>query len=188
MRRVSPAVTRRVFVLSGALAVTGAVIYATSRVPAGRSRVSQALLADDWTGRSAPDFTLSTLDTRRVRLSEYRGRVVVLNFWATWCAPCRLEMPWLAEFDRIYRDQGLAIVGVSVDDGARDKVERFVNEVKVSYTILLNEDEVSDAYGGVRFLPQTFFIGRDGRIAGRIYGTQSKGDLEGAIRQALGVP
>jgi peroxiredoxin len=139
-----------------------------------------------WTGKPAPEFALHTLDGRSVRLSALRGKVVLLNFWATWCAPCRVEMPWLVEFSGRYQRQGLEIVGVSVDDGDRDRVAAFVRARNVNYTIVLKDKAVSEAYGGLRFLPQTFFIGRDGKVIKWTYGVRGKDAFEDDIRQALG--
>lgn len=139
-----------------------------------------------WTGKPAPGFVLSTLDGRSVKLSDFRGKVVLLNFWATWCTPCRVEMPWLVDFYDRYRASGLEIVGVAVDDDARDKVAAFVSAKNVNYTIVLKDEHVADAYGGLRFLPQTFFIGPDGKIIKQSYGVRGKDDFENDIRQALG--
>jgi peroxiredoxin len=134
--------------------------------------------------RQAPDFTLQSLDGRTMRLSDLRGKVVVLNFWATWCAPCRVEMPWLVELSRQYRAQGVEAVGVSMDDpGQEHEVAKFARERNVDYTILLGNNAVGDAYGGARFLPQTFFIDRDGRIVRNTVGITTESDLEKNIRE-----
>jgi thiol-disulfide isomerase/thioredoxin len=154
----------------------------------GSTRITPAVASDGWTGKSAPEFALYTLDGRSVKLSSLRGKVVLLNFWATWCAPCRVEMPWLVDFSRRYQHQGLEIVGVSVDDGDRDRVATFVRARNVNYTIVLKDKAVNDAYGGLRFLPQTFFIGRDGKVIKRTYGVLGKEDFEDDIRQALAAP
>jgi peroxiredoxin len=146
-----------------------------------------AVAGDGWVGTQAPDFQLSALDGRSVRLSDLRGHVVLVNFWATWCAPCRVEMPWLAEFDARYRTLGLTVLGVSVDDGGRERVAAFVRERRVSYPILLKDDDIELRYGGVRFLPQTFFVGRDGKIIRRVYGIRTRADFEADIRSALGL-
>jgi cytochrome c biogenesis protein CcmG/thiol:disulfide interchange protein DsbE len=139
-------------------------------------------------GPAVAEFTLSTPDGRRVSLSDFRGRIVLVNFWATWCGPCRVEMPWLAEFYDRYRSRGLEVVGVSVDDGDPGRVARFVHDRNVNYTIVLKDDAVTAAYGGVRQLPQTFFIDRGGRVARSTYGIGTKADLEADIRAALGLP
>ena len=138
-------------------------------------------------GDAAPDFALPALDGRSTRLTDYRGKVVLLNFWATWCAPCRVEMPWLAEFDRRYRDQGLEIVGINLDDPltSREKIAGFAHDRGAAYPILLGTNEVADAYGGARFLPQTFFIGPDGRVLHAMYGITTQEAFETEIRKAL---
>jgi cytochrome c biogenesis protein CcmG/thiol:disulfide interchange protein DsbE len=143
--------------------------------------------SDDWAGKPAPDFALTTLDGQPIHLSAYRGRVVLVNFWATWCAPCRVEVPWLTEFDARYQAQGLTILGISVDDGGRERVASFVRERHVGYPIMLKDTGVDLRYGGVRFLPQTFFIGRDGRIIRQVYGIHTHADFEAGIRSALGL-
>ena len=135
--------------------------------------------------RPAPDFELSTLTGHTVRLSSYRGKVVLVNFWATWCAPCNVEMPWLVELYEKYRSQGIEIIGVNMDDGQRPKVAEFVRRKRVNYTVLLGGEAVASRYGGVRFLPQTFIVGRDGRVISAISGADSKAILEQAIRSAL---
>jgi|SRR5579863_701474 len=168
----------------------GAVLHGRNSVSADRSPAVPAAgppaARGDWVGTPAPDFELSSLNGQRVKLRDFRGKVVLLNFWATWCAPCRVEMPWLVEFYQHYRAQGLEIIGVSVDDNDRDKVEKFVRDRHVNYTILRKDETVGDAYGGLRFLPQTFFIGRDGKIIERTYGIRAKGDFESDIKAALG--
>jgi len=173
-------------------AVAAVAVLMVTRAPrgslAGRRPVARPEAGDDWTHKAAPDFELSALDGRRIRLSDFRGRVVLVNFWATWCAPCRVEMPWLSEFSGRYRDQGLTVLGISVDDGGPERVERFVRERSVGYPILLNNGNVDLRYGGVRFLPLTFFVDRDGRIIRRVYGIRAHADFETDIRSALGLP
>lgn len=133
----------------------------------------------------APDFELKSLDGRTVKVSDFRGKVLVLNFWATYCAPCRVETPWLIDFYRQYKTLGLEIVGVSMDDGGPEQVKDFVKEMNIDYTILVGNHTVGDAYGGTRFLPQSFLIDREGRIVKRIFGIRSKSDFEGNIKQLL---
>jgi len=186
--------TRRTatWLLGTAVVATAALmtfhIHTPRPLPAGVARAAGRVAGDDWTGRVAPGFELRALDGRRIRLSDFRDRVVLVNFWATWCAPCRVEMPWLREFDARYGSQGLTILGVSVDDGGRERVERFVRQMRVEYPILLSDGNVDLRYGGVRFLPQTFFVGRDGRITRRVYGIRTHEDFEAEIRSALELP
>jgi peroxiredoxin len=137
-------------------------------------------------GESAPDFELRSLDGRTVRLSDFRGKPVLLNFWASWCAPCRVEMPWLVELDQQYRPLGIEIVGVSLDDpGAEQDVAKFVAERGVRYTILIGDSAVADVYGGARFLPQSFFIDRDGTITKTSFGLTDKHELEEGLKKLL---
>lgn|ERR1041384_292594 len=177
---------RSVVILVGVIALAALSIYGSlhfARV--SHSQVAAAGRGDNSPLERAPDFELQTLDGRTVKLSDFRGKLVVLNFWATWCAPCRVEMPWLIDFQRPYKEQGLEVVGVSMDDGEQQQVADFVKEMKVNYTVLKGNHEVGDEYGGVRFLPQTFIVGRDSKIIKHIFGIQSKSDFADAIKQAL---
>jgi cytochrome c-type biogenesis protein len=133
----------------------------------------------------APDFTLESLDGKTMRLSDLRGKAVLLNFWATWCVPCKIEMPWFVELQREYGAQGLQIVGVAMDDASREDIAKFAKDMGVNYPILIGKEAVGDQYGGVPALPETFFIGRDGKIVDKILGLRGKGDIEEDIKRAL---
>lgn len=133
----------------------------------------------------APDFTLPTLDGKDMRLSDLRGKAVLLNFWATWCGPCKIETPWLVELQKEYGSQGLQVIGVAMDDSGKDDIEKFAKDMGVNYPVLLGKEAVGDAYGGVPALPESFFIGRDGKIVDRIIGLKGRGDIEDAIKKAL---
>ena len=115
--------------------------------------------------KPAADFTLRDANGSAVKLSDYRGKVVLLNFWATWCGPCTLEIPWFIEFEREYKTQGLAIVGVSMDEEGWTAIKPYVAEHKMNYRVLLGDDSVSQLYGGVDSLPTTFIIDRAGKVA-----------------------
>jgi len=115
--------------------------------------------------KPAADFTLRDANGSAVKLSDYRGKVVLLNFWATWCGPCTLEIPWFVEFEREYKTQGLAIVGVSMDEEGWNAIKPYVAEHKMNYRVLLGDDSVSQLYGGVDSLPTTFIIDRAGKVA-----------------------
>lgn len=136
-------------------------------------------------GRTAPDFTLESLDGKTVRLSDYRGKAVLLNFWATWCQPCKIEMPWFEELQKEYGAQGLQVVGVAMDDASKEDIAKFAKEMGVNYPILIGKESVGDAYGGVQFLPSTFFIDRDGKVVDRIFGLRSRGEIEDDIKLSL---
>jgi len=140
----------------------------------------------DPAGKVAPDFTLQTLDGKSVTLSSLRGRGVLLNFWATWCGPCKIEMPWFVELQKEYGPQGLQIVGVAMDDSSPQDIQTFVKEMGVNYPILLGKEAVGQAYGGVDVLPTTFFIDRDGKIVSREFGLQSRSLFVDNIKKSLG--
>jgi peroxiredoxin len=111
----------------------------------------------------APDFTLPQLDGKSLQLSSLRGKVVLLDFWATWCDPCREEIPHFVELQNKYADRGLQIVGVSMDDTI-DPVRPFAEQFHMNYPIVMGNAKTGELYGGVLGLPITFVIGRDGRI------------------------
>lgn len=133
----------------------------------------------------APDFTLDTLDGKSMRLSDLRGKAVLLNFWATWCGPCKIEMPWFVELQKQYGSQGLQIIGVAMDDSGKDEIAKFAKEMGVNYPVLLGKEAVGDEYGGIPALPETFFIGRDGKIVDRIIGLKGRAEIEDAVKETL---
>ncbi|MHB8216747.1 MAG: TlpA family protein disulfide reductase [Candidatus Sulfotelmatobacter sp.] len=133
----------------------------------------------------APDFSLESLDGSTTRLSDFRGKAVLLNFWATWCGPCKIEMPWFVDFQKQYGSQGLQIVGVAMDDASKEDIGKFAKDMGVNYPILIGKEAVGDEYGGVPALPETFLIARDGKIVDKIIGLRGKAEIEDAIKEAL---
>ena len=133
----------------------------------------------------APDFSLKDENGTTVHLSDYRGKVVLLNFWATWCGPCRLEIPWFLEFERQYKDRGFAVLGISMDEEGWQAVKPYIAEEKINYRILLGNDTIGDLYGGVDSLPTTFLIDRNGRIAAVHVGLVSRSTYQNEIAQLL---
>jgi cytochrome c biogenesis protein CcmG/thiol:disulfide interchange protein DsbE len=113
----------------------------------------------------APDFTLKDSNGATVRLSDYRGKVVLLDFWATWCMPCQVELPWFMEFEQTLKQKGFAVVGVSMDEDGWDVVKPYLQKRKINYRILLGDDHTAQLYGGVDALPTTVLLDRQGRIA-----------------------
>jgi len=131
--------------------------------------------------KAAPAFTLKDADGKTVSLEDYKGKVVLLNFWATWCGPCKIEIPWFVDFEQKYKDKGFSVIGVSMDEDGWNVVKPFLAEEKVNYRILLGNDSVGTLYGGVDSLPTTFVIDRDGRIAATHIGLVSKSDYQDEI-------
>lgn len=146
-----------------------------------------ALTSADPAGRAAPDFELKSIDGKSYKLADLRGKAVLLNFWATWCPPCKIEIPWFIELQKQYANQGLIVVGVAMDDDTNKQkvVKDFADQMKIDYPILLGTDQVADQYGGVDALPTTFFIGRDGKIVRRVMGLAGHSEFEEAIQAAL---
>jgi peroxiredoxin len=137
-------------------------------------------------GKPAPAFTLVNLDGKKVSLSDYRGRPVIVNFWATWCAPCKLEMPWFEEFRAKYAGQGFEILGIAEDDAPKDEIAKTAKRVNVSYPILLTDGKVAPAYGGVDELPTSFYIDRKGLVETETIGLASKDEVEANIKRLVG--
>lgn len=137
-------------------------------------------------GKEAPAFTLTDLSGKKVSLSDFKGHPVVVNFWATWCGPCKLEMPWFQEFSAKYKDQGLQVLGLSQDDGAsRDDVASAAKKIGVSYPILMPDEAVAKKYGGVDYLPETFYIDRSGKVVEVTAGAPSKDQMEALIKKTI---
>jgi peroxiredoxin len=205
---------RRLVILLGALvATTGIAVAAMSRTPSAPSEpaptsrevapatpapvgprdtaaIEKAMKELDLIRparqKVADDFTLKTADGPTVKLSEQRGKVVLVNFWATWCPPCKAEIPGFVELQEAYRDKGLQVVGVSVDD-TPDKLKPFASEFKLNYPVLvgLERDDLQDAYGPMWGIPTTYLIARDGRICRKNSGIVGKAKYESDIKGLL---
>jgi len=131
----------------------------------------------------APPFAVRSLEGRTVRLADFRGRPVVLDFWATWCAPCRASMPHLDALQQRFQSQGLVIVGLSVDESGSQTVKRFAQRLGVSFRLAMADDHVLDQYGPIRLLPTTFFINRRGEIVRRVVGQIDPETMETYVRE-----
>jgi peroxiredoxin len=138
--------------------------------------------------KPAPDFTLKDADGKPVRLADFKGKVVLLDFWATWCGPCAIEIPWFVDLQRRNKDRGLAVLGVSMDDDGWDSVKPFTSRLGVNYRVVMGNDETSQMYGGVDALPTTFLIDREGRIAAVHIGLADRRDIEDGIEELLRGP
>ncbi len=138
-------------------------------------------------GKMAPNFTLRSADGKKVSLSDYKGKAVLINFWATWCAPCKIEMPWFVDLHNQYAGKGFEILGVSEDDPnvTRAQILKFGQQQKINYPLLMGSDAVSHKYGGVEFLPTSYFVGRNGKVVAETAGLVSKNEVEANIKKAL---
>jgi len=137
--------------------------------------------------KPAAAFTLKDANGKAVQLADYRGKVVLLNFWATWCGPCGVEIPWFVEFEQRYKAQGFAVLGVSMDEDGWTSVKPFLAEHKMNYRVLLGNDSVSQLYGGLDALPTTFIIDREGNLAFPPHiGLINKNDYVAEIETLLG--
>jgi thiol-disulfide isomerase/thioredoxin len=147
-------------------------------------------------GQMAPPFTLKDISGHKVSLSDYKGKAVIVDFWATWCAPCKVEIPWLEKFHDQYASQGLEILGVSEDDLDPDDKAKLLQEkkdiankaaqMKINYPVLIDDASVAKPYGGIDGLPTTFFIDRSGKVVASTVGLAPRDTIEADIKKALG--
>ncbi len=151
----------------------------------GETRFVDEFLLPKQGQKPAPDFTLLDASGRAVRLSDYRGKVVLLNFWATWCRPCSVEIPWFVEFERQYRDRGFEVLGVAMDDAGCQAVRSFIEARGVNYRILAGTDAIAALYGGLGSLPTTMMLDPAGRIEHVHVGLVGREVYEDEIRAML---
>ncbi|MBI5464638.1 MAG: TlpA family protein disulfide reductase [Ignavibacteriales bacterium] len=135
--------------------------------------------------RKAPLFSLKTADGKVVELAKLKGKVVVVNFWATWCGPCRAEIPAFLEVYQQYKEKGLEIVGISVDDDGWGAVKPFVAKYKITYPIVVDNNKVARSFGDLSAIPTTFVIDKQGMIVERHVGSMNKRDFEDLIKPHL---
>ena len=135
--------------------------------------------------QAAPDFRVTTLEGAPVTSDSLRGKVVLLNFWATWCPPCRVEMPGFQDVYDEHRGDGFVVLGVSTDRAGRDPVREFLQENGITYPVAMANGEIVNAYGGARVLPTSFLIDREGRIRHEVRGYFTEVALRQAVRRLL---
>ncbi len=169
---------------------TGALVAALAAVLLSLACTNQvtvnAAVKADKDRKAAPNFTLSDVNGQKVQLADYKGKVVLLDFWATWCGPCKVEIPWFMEFEQTYKNKGFAVLGVSMDDDGWTVVKPYIAQLKVNYRIVLGNDKVGELYGGVDSLPTTFLIDRQGKIASEHVGLGAgKDDFKNDIVRLL---
>jgi len=133
----------------------------------------------------APDFKLPNGSGGTVQLSKLRGKIVAVNFWATWCGPCRAEIPGMIDVYEKYKGKGFEIVGISVDRDGWSVINPFVRKMKITYPVVLGGGDVTDAYGGIDAIPTTFFVDRKGHVLMRHVGYMSKDEFEQTIKSFL---
>jgi len=134
--------------------------------------------------KPAAEFALADASGRTVQLKDYRGKVVLLDFWATWCHGCKQEIPWFSEFQKTYGAKGLAVVGVSLDEGGWAVLRPFLADARVPYQMVLGDEAIAKRYG-IESMPDTFLIDRSGRVGAAYTGLVDKGDVEGKIKALL---
>lgn len=144
---------------------------------------SQRKIEDKPSNNKAPEFNLQDLNGKNVKLSDFKGKVVIINFWATWCPPCKAEIPDFIELYKTYQKKGLVILGIALDN--KSKVEKFVKDNNVNYPILLGDQEVSNLYGGITGIPTTFIVDRKGNIKNVYVGLRTKEVFEKDIKDNL---
>ena len=185
--------------IAAAVIVLCALAFPVTRVSAQRCVNACVVLWNNLSGSSglpgaapgigerkpAPDFTLPDEAGKSVRLSEFRGQVVLLNFWATWCGPCKVEIPWFVEFEQAYRDAGFAVLGVSLDQDGWKSVKPYIEAKKVNYRVMLGDDEIARRYGGLESIPATVLIDKAGRIAATHVGLVEKKTYEEELKALI---
>ena len=135
--------------------------------------------------KTAPAFVVKTVEGKSLKLADFKGRPVVIDFWATWCKPCRAAMPHLETVQKRYEPQGLVVMGLSVDEEEPAEVRRFVQKLGVSFRIAMADERVLDLYGPVRSIPTTFFINRQGEVVRRVVGYIDEDTLDGYVQELL---
>ena len=138
--------------------------------------------------KRAPDFELKDPAGNIIRLSDYKGKVLLLNFWATWCVPCKTEIPWFIELASKYESEGLGVVGISMDEEGWAVVKPFVEKTGINYPVVLGSQRTAYLYGDIEALPVTFLVDRRQRVAAIHAGLARKQDLDNQIQKLLPEP
>ena len=170
-----------IVVLAVTAMLLAGVYHARNYSPYAKGPVAPGLVK---VGQQAPDFELKTMDGKTVHLSDYRGKALLVNFWATWCEPCKIEMPWFVDLKKQYGPDGFEILGIAQDDSGHDAIVKFAKQMGVNYVVLQGTDNVGDQYG-VEGLPTTFYVDRSGKVVDHTIGLVSHKDIENDIKRAM---
>jgi thiol-disulfide isomerase/thioredoxin len=186
--------TKTVLIVIAALAAIVVAAHYADKATRLSVRAGGAKVASKDAGGAAPQLTLKDLDGKDVSLEQLKGKVVLVNFWATWCEPCRFEIPWLIEMQQKYAAKGFTVLGVAMDDEGRSVVAPFVqkerfdvngNKAQMNYPILLGNDAAADKFGGLLGYPTSVLIDRDGKQIKRITGLISYEEISKSIESKL---
>ncbi len=159
-----------------------AVLAVGSALVQGHRLAAQDLAAP---AQAAPAWKLKDLDGNDVRSTQFKGKVLVVDFWATWCGPCIMEIPGYVELQKKYGADGLVIVGVSLDRKGPKHVKQFAKENAMNYTLVMGDESVVEAFGGFDAIPTTFLVNREGRIVHKKTGAMAHEEYEKLVKQAL---
>lgn len=174
---------KKIVPIAVGLALIAVWLFLLLRHPGPGSRSAQTSAARPL----APEFALAGLDGRNLALSNYRGKIILLDFWATWCAPCQTEIPLFVEWQKQYGQRGFQVIGISMDDGPQP-VRAFYREFRIDYPVALGNVKVAEDYGGILGLPVNLLIDREGRIAVKYAGTTDLPGMEKQIQSLLAEP
>lgn len=179
-------------IVMGFVALVVMVVYLTKSNLIGVDAATASVLpAESATGGStdqgkvAPDFALKSTEGKMVKLSDYRGKVVILDFWATWCPPCRAEIPDFVSLYSQYRDKGFQMLGISLDEGGLKDVVPFMKDHAMNYPVVLGTQDVVSAYGGIRGIPTTFVIDKNGHVRASFVGYRQASVFENMLKQLI---
>ncbi|MCS6989043.1 MAG: TlpA family protein disulfide reductase [Chloroherpetonaceae bacterium] len=176
-----------IFALSLALAIGASSVFLPPSSKSSDASLNAVATTD---GKAAPDFSLTTTDGKPLKLSDYKGKGVIVNFWATWCPPCRAEIPDMMELQKEYEGKGFSFIGIAIGD-EEEKVKAFVSAQKMNYPVAVGTRELAMSYGkltaegAIRGIPTSFVINRKGEVIGYFVGARDKATFAEAIKQAI---